>query len=155
LLKLENKCENLTEEIRKVKSRRDEGRNAVSNMTKMMKEVEERSAEGAMEREKEIERLQQRCKVLGEAVGRLSGSASVEQKEDPSPTLSSKVTYEDEIIKGHPLSAHELWFDQRNNDKKENEDANNLNLPAKLRAAVKETKRQKGGKKKSRKPSVA
>ena len=102
LKKVETKCEGLTDEVRRLKQRGEEGRSAFANMTRMMKEVEERSTEGTVEREKEIERLTQRCKVLGEAVGRLSGAGGGKENNANGGSVASNCA----------LSEHELWYAQ-------------------------------------------
>ncbi|GMH74867.1 hypothetical protein TrST_g658 [Triparma strigata] len=102
LKKVETKCEGLTDEVRRLKQRGEEGRSAFANMTRMMKEVEERSTEGTVEREKEIERLTQRCKVLGEAVGRLSGAGGGKENNANGSSAASNCA----------LSEHEAWYAQ-------------------------------------------
>jgi hypothetical protein len=70
---LEDRIEELKAEAKKMKKVYDEGREALNQATKTMREIEGRSLEGVLEREKEIERLSRRNKVLGEAIGRLTG----------------------------------------------------------------------------------
>lgn len=107
---LQNKCDGLETEMRNLKKRGEESRSAFVNMTKMMREVEERSTEGAMEREKEIERLQQRCKVLGEAVGRLSGASGKDADVDT-------VQEETNTTTKAALADHEAWYEQQRKER--------------------------------------
>ncbi|GMH80700.1 hypothetical protein TL16_g08660 [Triparma laevis f. inornata] len=111
LKKLETRCEGLVDEVRRQKQRGEEGRSAFANMTRMMKEVEERSTEGTVEREKEIERLTQRCKVLGEAVGRLSGAGGKEKEKENCNNVEIVGADETVVVKQN-LSDHEAWYTQ-------------------------------------------
>ena len=94
--------------MRNLKKRGEESRSAFVNMTNLMREVEERSTEGTMEREKEIERLQQRCKVLGEAVGRLSGSVAKGEN-----IVVSEETVQETTTTKAALAEHLVWYEQQ------------------------------------------
>ena len=85
---LEDRIDELKTEAKKMKKLYEEGREALNQATKTMREIEGRSLEGVLEREKEIERLTRRNKVLGEAIGRLTG----EQNEAARTMLAAPTT---------------------------------------------------------------
>ena len=78
---LEQRVEELEGELRKARACGVKGREAQEGVSKMLMDVEGRSLQGVVEREKEIERLNRRCAVLSEAVGRLSRGGGEEEAE--------------------------------------------------------------------------